>query len=37
MLERLIRYMQGFQGVEFMRAIDVADMWTARHEGRLPG
>ena len=37
MLERLIRYMQGYQGVEFMRAIDVADMWTARQEGRLPG
>ena len=35
MLERLVRYMRGFQGVEFMRAIDVADMWAAKHEGRL--
>jgi peptidoglycan/xylan/chitin deacetylase (PgdA/CDA1 family) len=27
MLARLIRYMQGFQGVSFMRAVDVAEMF----------
>ena len=30
MLERLIRYIQEFPGVEFMRAVDVADMWANR-------
>ena len=28
MLERLIEYIRGFTGVEFMRTIDLARMWT---------
>ena len=30
MLERLIRYMKEFSGVEFMRTVDVAEMWATR-------
>ena len=30
MLERLVRYIREFPGVEFMRAVDVAEMWSAR-------
>ena len=29
MLDRLIRHIRGFPNVEFMRAIDVAEMWTS--------
>ena len=30
MLERLIEYIKTFPNVEFMRAIDVAEMWAER-------
>ena len=30
MLERLIRYIREFPGVEFMRAVDVAEDWADR-------
>jgi peptidoglycan/xylan/chitin deacetylase (PgdA/CDA1 family) len=30
MLDRLIRYIKGFSGVEFMRAVDVAEMWSGK-------
>ena len=30
MLERLIDHIRGFPGVEFMRAVDLADMWQRR-------
>jgi hypothetical protein len=31
MLEQLITYIRTFANVEFMRAIDVAEMWSSRH------
>ena len=31
MLERLIKYMRDFPGVEFMRAVDVAEMWATNY------
>ena len=34
MLERLIRYIRQFPGVEFMRAVDVAEMWAERSRER---
>jgi hypothetical protein len=30
MLERLIRHIRSFPNVQFMRAIDVAEMWTGQ-------
>ncbi len=32
MLDRLIRYIKGFSGVEFMRAVDVAEMWSGKEQ-----
>ena len=31
MLSRLIELMRGFEGVEFMRAVDLAEMWLGQH------
>ena len=31
MLSRLIELMRGFDGVEFMRAVDLAEMWMGQH------
>ena len=31
MLDRLIRYMKGFEGVRFMRAVDLAELWEESH------
>ncbi len=36
MLERLIDYIRSFPNVEFMRAVDVAKMWTAAHNSDSP-
>ncbi len=37
LLERLIRYIQGFPQVQFMRAVDVAQMWAKRAPGAVAG
>ena len=36
MLERLLRRIREFPGVEFMRAIDLAEMWASRAGGAKP-